>query len=124
MAHSVLTNGRTAVITGAASGIGLATARKCAGLGMRVVLADRPGQALEDAAAAVAALARNGAADVRAVGVDVAVMADVQRLKHAAYESFGEVALLMNNAGIGGGGGPFENYQRWQRVLDVNLWGV
>ena len=51
-------------------------------------------------------------------------MEDVQRLKQIAYQSFGEVAVLMNNAGIGNGGGPFENYERWQRVLSVNLWGV
>ena len=44
-------------------------------------------------------------------------MEDVQRLKQIAYQSFGEVAVLMNNAGIGNGGGPFENYERWQRVL-------
>ena len=51
-------------------------------------------------------------------------MEDVQRLKEIAYQSFGEVAVLMNNAGIGNGGGPFEHYERWQRVLAVNLWGV
>ena len=41
-----------------------------------------------------------------------------------AFQSFGEVAVLMNNAGIGDGGGPTENYERWQSVLSVNLWGV
>jgi NAD(P)-dependent dehydrogenase (short-subunit alcohol dehydrogenase family) len=61
---------------------------------------------------------------VRAVPTDVSIMEDVQRLKQIAYQSFGEVAVLMNNAGIGNGGGPFEHYERWQRVLAVNLWGV
>lgn len=122
--HSAIAPGRVAVITGGASGIGLAAARRFASMGLRVVLADLKGPALEQAADAVAAAARNGKADVRAVATDVSVMEDVQRLKQIAYQAFGEVAVLMNNAGIGNGGGPFENYERWQRVLDVNLWGV
>jgi len=123
MPHPAIANGRTAVITGGASGIGLAAARKFATAGMKVVLADLKGAALDQAAASVAASAKGGTADVRAVPTDVSVMEDVQRLKQVAYQSFGEVAVLMNNAGIGNGGGPFENYERWQRVLAVNLWG-
>jgi NAD(P)-dependent dehydrogenase (short-subunit alcohol dehydrogenase family) len=49
---------------------------------------------------------------------------EVHQLKAVAYAAFGEVSVLMNNAGIGGGGGPWENYDRWRRVIDVNLWGV
>lgn len=124
MSHPAIAPGRVAVITGGASGIGLAAARKFASAGMKIVLADLKGDALEQAAAAVAEVAKGGKADVRAVATDVAVMEEVQRLKQAAYQSFGEVAVLMNNAGIGDGGGPFENYERWQRVLAVNLWGV
>jgi NAD(P)-dependent dehydrogenase (short-subunit alcohol dehydrogenase family) len=124
MPHPAIAPGRVAVITGGASGIGLAAARKFAAAGMKVVLADLKGAALDQAADAVAALAKGGKADVRAVPTDVSVMEDVQRLKQIAYQSFGEVAVLMNNAGIGNGGGPFENYERWQRVLSVNLWGV
>src|SRR5688572_8297137 len=124
MSHPAIAPGRVAVITGGASGIGLAAARKFAAAGMRIVLADLKGAALDQAADAVAALANGGKADVRAVATDVSVMEDVQRLKQIAYQSFGEVAVLMNNAGIGNGGGPFENYERWQRVLAVNLWGV
>jgi NAD(P)-dependent dehydrogenase (short-subunit alcohol dehydrogenase family) len=124
MSHPAIAPGRVAVITGGASGIGLAAARTFAAAGMKIVLADLKGAALDQAAEAVAALAKGGKADVRAVATDVSVMEDVQRLKQIAYQSFGEVALLMNNAGIGNGGGPFENYERWQRVLAVNLWGV
>ena len=122
--HSAIAPGRVAVITGGASGIGLAAACKFASMGLRIVLADLKGEALDKASDGVAMLARNGKADVRAVATDVSVMEDVQRLKQIAYQAFGEVALLMNNAGIGKGGGPFENYERWQRVLNVNLWGV
>ena len=124
MPHPAIAPGRVAVITGGASGIGLAAARKFAAAGMKIVLADLKGAALDQAADAVAALAKGGKADVRAVPTDVSVMEDVQRLKQIAYQGFGEVAVLMNNAGIGNGGGPFENYERWQRVLSVNLWGV
>ena len=124
MSHPAIATGRVAVITGGASGIGLAAARKFAAAGMKVVLADVKGEALDRAASAISQLAKGGKSDVRAVATDVAVMEDVQRLKQIAYQSFGEVAILMNNAGIGKGGGPFENYERWQRVLGVNLWGV
>jgi len=124
MPHPAIAPGRVAVITGGASGIGLAAARKFAAAGMKIVLADLKGTALDQAADTVGAVAKGGKADVRAVPTDVSVMEDVQRLKQIAYQSFGEVAVLMNNAGIGNGGGPFENYERWQRVLAVNLWGV
>jgi len=122
--HPAFAPGRVAVITGAASGIGLATAKRCAGFGMKVVLADLGGAALDKAADEVGRIAKGAAADVRAVATDVSAPADVQRLKQVAYQTFGEVAFLMNNAGIGGGGGPTEKYERWQKVLAVNLWGV
>ena len=122
--HPAFAPGRVAVITGAASGIGLATAKRCAGFGMKVVLADLGGAALDKAADEVGKIAKGGAADVRAVATDVSVLADVQRLKQIAYQKFGEVAFLLNNAGIGDGGGPTEKLERWQKVLSVNLWGV
>jgi NAD(P)-dependent dehydrogenase (short-subunit alcohol dehydrogenase family) len=121
--HPALQPGRVAVITGAASGVGLAAAERLARLGMKVVLADANAPALEAAEARVKAAAAQKA-DVRFCVVDVSDPEDVERLRDLAYEAFGEVALLMNNAGIGGGGGVLGDLARWRRLIDVNLWGV
>ena len=121
--HPALASGRVAVITGGASGIGLAAAKRFAGFGMKIVIADRDESALAEARQEIAA-ASAGGGNVLAVKTDVSKREDVERLKEEAYRAFGEVGVLMNNAGVGGGGGPFENYEGWQRVLGVNLWGV
>lgn len=117
--HPAIAAGNVAVITGGASGIGLAAAKRFAGLGMKVCLADVSDR-LDSARAEVAALSP----DVIALHTDVSRMEDVQRLKDAAYDRFGAVHVLMNNAGIGAGGGPFANYDGWHQVMAVNLWGV
>ncbi len=63
-------------------------------------------------------------ADVLAIATDVSDADGVQRLREAVYAAFGEVAVLMNNAGTAPGGGPWDHPDRWRRVLEVNLWGV
>ena len=121
--HSALAANRVAVVTGAASGIGLAASARFAALGMKVCMADLSGDALEAGAAKVRAAATKPDS-VRSFAVDVSNLDDVRRLKTSVYEAFGEVAVLMNNAGTGGGGELFGDPARWRRILDVNLWGV
>jgi NAD(P)-dependent dehydrogenase (short-subunit alcohol dehydrogenase family) len=122
--HPALAEGRVAVITGAASGIGLAAAMRFAAMGLRVCLADLSAQALERAAEKVAAAAPTGKTAVVSVPTDVSSIDDVRTLRDTAYAHFGEVAVLMNNAGTAPGGGPWEHIDRWRRVLEVNLWGA
>ncbi len=122
--HPALAAGRVAVVTGAASGIGRAAARRFAAMGLKVCLADLSADGLEEAAAEVAAAAPEGRAAVLAVPTDVSRLEQVEALRDAARLTFGEVAELMNNAAIAPGGGPWENIGRWRQLLEVNLWGV
>jgi NAD(P)-dependent dehydrogenase (short-subunit alcohol dehydrogenase family) len=122
--HPALGANRTAVVTGAASGIGLAASAKFAALGMNVCMADANGEALEPAAARLRETTQRPEA-LRTFLADVSNPDSVRRLKESVLETFGEVALLMNNAGTGGGGGLFAgDPARWRRIIDVNLLGV
>lgn len=113
--------GRTAVITGAASGFGLETARLAAQAGMRLVMADVQAEALERAAAEVAALG----AEVLPYRLDVSKAAEVEALGAAVQARFGAPHLVFNNAGVGLGGLVWEHSVRdWEWVLGVNLMGV
>ncbi|MGW7365615.1 SDR family NAD(P)-dependent oxidoreductase [Streptomyces sp. NPDC054841] len=118
-----LARGQVAVVTGAASGIGLAMARRFAEEGLRVVLADVEegalGKAVDDLVA--------GGADVLAQVVDVSDRDSVRRLADAAYETFGAVHVLCNNAGVGSGaeGRMWEHEPNdWKWAFAVNVWGV
>ena len=122
--HPALSADGVAVITGAASGIGLAAARRFAGMGLKVCLADLSPEALASAAQQVATSAPAGPEAVMAVPTDVSQLDQVQALRDAVYARFGKVTVLMNNAGTAPGGGPYEHIDRWRTVLEVNLWGV
>ena len=105
MAHPALAPGAVAVVTGGASGIGLAAARRFAATGLRVCIADLGAERLAEAAAAPAAAAPGGAAAVMAVETDVADRAAVEALEAAVRARFGGTDVLMNNAGIQPGSG-------------------
>ena len=118
------TPGNCAVVTGGASGIGLAAAKRFAAMGLNVVIADLPGERLDKAAAEVAAASPNGAKGVLAAPTDVSQLAEVEALEKAATFAFGPVAVLMNNAGIGPASSVLGDLEGWRRIVEVNLWGV
>lgn len=113
--------GKVAVITGAASGIGRALAERCIQEGMKVVLADVEEQALQQTSRELAAQG----AETLAVQTDVSQAGDVERLAQKAYETYSAVHLLFNNAGVGAGKTAWEStLADWEWVLGVNLYGV
>lgn len=124
MPHSALEAGRSAVVTGAASGIGLAACRRFAQLGMKICMVDVDEQGLGEARQRIVDAAPGGDEDVLAISTDVASKADMASLKDTVYDAFGEVGLLMNNAVTRTTGSCWDSYDQWQRAMDVNLWGV
>ncbi|MDD9947661.1 MAG: SDR family NAD(P)-dependent oxidoreductase [Myxococcales bacterium] len=115
--------GRVAVVTGAASGIGRALAQRLGEEGMKLVLADVEEAALAQASNRFA----QGGLEVLAVRTDVAKAEAVQTLADRAFDRFGAVHVLCNNAGVGSSGGvPLwkHSLKEWEWVLGVNLWGV
>ena len=113
--------GRVAVVTGGASGLGRAMAQRFAREGMRIVLADVQQDALD---ATTAAFAANGH---EAIGVrcDVSRQSDVDALRDAALAKFGAVHVVCNNAGVAPGGLAWENtLEDWQWCMGVNVYGV
>lgn len=111
---------KVAVVTGAASGIGLALSKAFAERGMKVVMADIEAQALEGAVAQLPV-----GADALAVVTDVSDAAAMDALAARTLERFGVVHVLCNNAGVGGGGRAWTlTTKDWEWVLGVNLWGV
>ena len=117
--------GKVAFVTGAASGIGLGIAEALAQAGVKVMMADIEADALD---AQVARLAATNA-DVAGIRADVSLKAELQKAADATIERFGKVHILVNNAGVGGGGGYGEwSDASWEWVIGVNLmsvvWGI
>ena len=124
MSHPALSPNNVAVITGGASGIGLAAAKRFAGLGLRICIADIGTDKLSQAATELTEAAPEGAASVMTSVTDVSNRDEVTRLEAAVRERFGGTDVLMNNAGIQPGSKMFGPAENWQRILGVNLWGV
>ncbi len=113
-----------AVVTGGASGIGLAACRRFAAMGLSVVIADRPGATLAAAAATVAAGSPRGAEAVQAVATDVSSRASLAALVDAVSSRFGRVDVVMANAAVQPGSAILGDGDSWTRILQVNLHGV
>jgi NAD(P)-dependent dehydrogenase (short-subunit alcohol dehydrogenase family) len=122
--HPVFKSGNTAVITGGASGIGFAAAKAFATLGLNVVLADLGGDKLLAAEKEIASLSPRGAEAVAAIPTDVSNLADLKILADDVAARFGNVHVVMNNAGVQGGSALFGPLEQWEKVFAVNLWGV
>jgi len=112
-----------AVVTGGASGIGLAAAMRFAKAGMKVCIADLGAERLKEAEAKLVSVA-GGAADIMTSATDVSRVEEVMALESAVQKRFGGTDILMNNAGIQPGSQMFGPAENWQRILGVNLWGV
>ncbi len=113
--------GKTAIVTGAASGIGRALAQRCAEEGMNVVLADIEEKALADAEKEM----KGRGASVLAVLTDVSKASDIKALARKTLETYGAVHLLFNNAGVGGGFTAWDSTEEdWKWILGTDLWGV
>jgi NAD(P)-dependent dehydrogenase (short-subunit alcohol dehydrogenase family) len=114
-------SGRTAFITGGASGIGLELGRAFVAAGMKVMLADVETSALERAVASL----REVTSDIRGVDCDVADADSVERAAQATFDAFGHVHVVCNNAGVAAAGGIDNiSLDNWRWVIDVNLMGV
>src|SRR5207253_2835966 len=124
MPHPAMSPNNVAVITGGASGIGLAAATRFAAIGIKVCIADIGTERLAEAAAKLASVARGGAADIMTASVDVSRFDDLAGLETAVQKRFGGTDILMNNAGIGPDSTSLVPLENWQRILAVNLWGV
>ena len=124
MAHPAMSPNHVAVITGGASGIGLAAAMRFAQAGMKVAIADLGADRLKAAETKLSSAAPGGAANIMTAAVDVSRIEDIAGLESAVQRRFGGTDILMNNAGIQPGSKMFGPPENWQRILAVNLWGV
>ncbi|KZO96759.1 NAD-binding protein [Calocera viscosa TUFC12733] len=122
--NHAFSEGRVAVITGAGSpnGIGFAAAKELASYGMKLVLVDINKDELAEAVKQIEE--KVGKGNVIGVPTDVSNIEECKALFDKVYDTFGEVSVLMNNAGIGPFGGAYTNLDNWHKVLDTNLYGV
>ena len=124
MPHPAMSPNNVAVVTGGASGLGLAAAMRFARSGMNVCIADLDTNRLAEAGRRLSSVSHAGAANIMVKAVDVSRIEDISELEQAVRERFGGTDILMNNAGIGPDSSSFGPLENWQRILAVNLWGI
>ena len=113
--------GKVAFITGGASGIGLGMATAFLKAGIKVAIGDIAGERAQRAAAKMKVIS----GDIHALTVDTSNAESVEQAANEVEATFGNVHIVCNNAGIGGGARFLDTpIERWQRVINVNLWGV
>tara|TARA_B100000446_G_scaffold38056_1_gene33394 strand:+ start:10966 stop:11838 length:873 start_codon:yes stop_codon:yes gene_type:complete len=122
--QSIIKLSNVAVITGGASGIGLAAAHAFARQGMSICIADQNSERLELAEQSLRKLPGQSAESVMTAQLDVTNYSEVEALRAAAFERFGHVDLLMNNAGIASPSHSWRDLEQWNRLLQVNMFGV
>lgn len=122
MPHSAIVKDNVAVITGGASGIGLAAATAFARAGMKVCIADVDQARLAEAATELSSV--TSATHVMTFAADVSKAESVTELERTVRERFGGTDILMNNAGIQPGSTLFGEPDNWQRIVGVNMWGI
>ena len=115
-------DGRVAIVTGAATGIGAATAHRLADYGAKVCIVDIDPEAASDSGARLSAAGHT----FHIIGADVSVRKDVERMVALALKRFGQIDILVNNAGIAGKSVPLweQTDEDWTRIVEVNLNGV
>jgi NAD(P)-dependent dehydrogenase (short-subunit alcohol dehydrogenase family) len=121
MSHPAFRSDSVAVVTGGASGIGLAAAKRFAAIGMRLVIVDRAEEKLVVAEDSIRAA---GARDVMTAAADVSNRTELEALEVRVTDRFGGADILMNNAGIGGRSSSLDPLEVWEAILGVNLWGA
>lgn len=121
MSHPAIRKGSVAVITGAAAGIGFAIASRLLSEGMKIVLFDRDQRALDEAVSALYRVDAN--AELLVVTGDVTSQRSLQELYDSAL-GFGDVSVVVNNAAIGKGAGPWHDPEQWRQTMEVNFWSV
>jgi NAD(P)-dependent dehydrogenase (short-subunit alcohol dehydrogenase family) len=124
MTHAAFSPSNVAVVTGGASGIGLAAAKRFAAMNLKICIADVDSERLHGAAEVLAAISPGGARDVLAISADVSRLDEVRKLEKAARNRFHRVDVLMNNAGVQPGSHILGPEANWDKVIAVNLWGV
>lgn len=120
--HPVIHAGRVAVVTGAASGIGRAAAVEFAKLKLKVAIADINAEELAKLGKELAE--HTGETNILVIPTDVSNLDQVVALKEKVYEDWGEVGILLNNAGIAPPGKSWEGIDNWHKLFNVNVFGV